>query len=116
MAWDDDQATGTNIDADEWDAMVTYIKGISAVTKNVVTKSGAYTAANNDIVLVSGTVTITLPVPSADDVIDIKNTGTNTITIAAAGGDTIDGDATIYLYSQYEAVCLASDGTNWFMI
>jgi len=110
IAWDDTQSTGDNITATEWNTMVSETKRV------VTTKTAAYTAVNRDIILMNGAYTVTLPSPSADDLVDVKNIGTGTVQIDAAAGDTIDGDATIYLYSQYESVSLVSDGTNWFMI
>ena len=109
MSWDEVQSTGMNITAAEWNTMVTFIK------RTVTTKSGAYTAVNRDIILVDGTVTITLPSPSANDVIDIKNIGSGTVTIDGDGNN-IDGDASVYIYNQYESISLVSDGSNWWMI
>lgn len=40
----------------------------------------------------------------------------NTVTIAAAGSDTIDGLASIELSSQYEKVKIAGDGEVWHIV
>lgn len=109
MAYDDTQTTSDDITATEWNSMLSEIRGV------VTTKTGNYTAVNRDIILCNGTFTITMPSPSANDIVDIKNIGTGTVTIGG-GGNTVDGDATIYLYSQYESVSLVSDGTNWFIL
>ena len=39
-----------------------------------------------------------------------------TLTIAAAGAETIDGGATAGLVSQYEAITIVSDNANWIVI
>lgn len=88
---------------------------VSETKRVVTTKTGTYTAVSRDIILANGTFTVTLPSPAADDLIDIKNIGTGTVTIGG-GGNTIDGDATIYLYSQYESVSLISDGSDWWIL
>ena len=111
IAWDDSQNTGDNITAAEWNVME------AKLNRTVTTKTASYNpAVTGDIVLMNGTYTVTLNgSPSANDIVNIKNIGTGTVTIAG-NGNTIDGDANIYLYSQYESVCLVSDGSNWFMI
>ena len=40
--------------------------------------------------------------------------GSNTLTIATEGSETIDGSSTVTITSNYGAVRLYSDGTNWF--
>jgi len=68
-----------------------------------------------------GALTITLA--SADvyegKAISIKdstgNAGTNAITVATEGTETIDGNASITLDANNESVNLRSDGTNWFI-
>lgn len=42
--------------------------------------------------------------------------GTNNITVATQGAETIDGGANIIISTNYGAVVLYSDGTNWFSI
>jgi hypothetical protein len=39
---------------------------------------------------------------------------TNTLTVATEGSETIDGSATATITSNYGAVRLYSDGSNWF--
>lgn len=64
----------------------------------------------------SGGFTVTLPAPSLNQILHVKNTGTNVLTIATPGSETIDGSATISLTTQYESVMLHFDGTNWHII
>jgi hypothetical protein len=42
------------------------------------------------------------------------NAGTNNITVATAGAETIDGAATATIATNYGSVKVYSDGTNWF--
>lgn len=66
--------------------------------------------------------TITLLTADADNgrVITVKDesgaAGTNNITIATEGSETIDGAATSVISTNYGSVTVYSDGTNWFVI
>jgi hypothetical protein len=87
-------------------------------TASVVTQPTANYAmyADDEIVLASGTSTITLPTtPVAGRRYTVKNSGTGTITITSASG-TIDGAATAVITSQYNSLDFVSDGTNWFTV
>lgn len=78
-----------------------------------------YTAARNDLVLVSGTGTIQLTaaaVVGIGGVIGIKNTGTGTITVKATGSETIEGASTRTMTEQNEAIVLITNGANWFIV
>ena len=44
------------------------------------------------------------------------NAATNTITIDTEGSETIDGSATYVMNTDYQAIELYSDGSNWFVI
>lgn len=81
---------------------------------SVVSKTGAYTAVSGEVILASGTFTVTIPI-TANSQITVKNIGTGTITIAPASG-TIDGAATFPLDSQYASVSIVSDGTNAYVV
>jgi hypothetical protein len=82
-----------------------------------VTKTGAYTATNDDYVIdcTSGTFTVTLPASSGRTgrILIIKNSGAGTITVDGNGAETIDGAATVTLAVQYGTIQIMSDGTNW---
>lgn len=63
-----------------------------------------------------GPITVVLPtaVENRARLIEVRkiDSSTNTVTVDGAGLETINGAATIILYSQYDAVSLRSDGTN----
>lgn len=94
---------------------------IASGVYNVVSDSGAVAAAANTTYLIdtsSSTASITLPAPSANTYIRIKdslgNCNTNNITINPNAAETIDGAASTVLQSDFEAKTFVSDGTNWF--
>src|SRR5674476_229113 len=67
------------------------------------------------VALVTGTTTVTLPFARdriAGQPVVVKNVDTNTVTIAAQSGDTIDGATTAALTSQYQTKTMVSDGNN----
>lgn len=90
----------------------------------LASKTAAYTiTTSDDIVLCnasSGAFTVTLPTASGNTglqfVVKRLNSGSNAVTVATAGGQTIDGASTVSLSSQYEFITLVSDGSNWFLI
>ncbi len=85
-----------------------------------VTKTGAYTATNDDYVIdcTSGTFTVTLPASSGRTgrILIIKNSGAGTITVDGNAAETIDGAATYAISVQYGTIQIMSDGTNWKII
>ena len=90
----------------------------AATTLAVATKTTTYTATGNDGLLIGDTsgggFTITLPSAASNPgkVLRFKNIGTNTLTLARAGSDTIDGATSRTLTVQYEAIELVSDGAS----
>ena len=85
-----------------------------------VTKTGAYTATNDDYVIdcTSGSFTITLYAASgnAGRILIVKNSGAGSITLDGNASETIDGSTTFSLLVQYDAVQIMCDGTNWKII
>ena len=86
----------------------------------VVTVTSNYIANYGDIVLVDasgGAVTVTLPSPKANAIINVKkiDSSSNVITIDGNGAN-IDGQASIQITTQYESYTLVSDGSNWWII
>jgi hypothetical protein len=78
---------------------------------------GTYTAVANDMVLATGTFTVTLPtaVGNANVVIDIKNVSTGVVTVEGDGAETIDGAANYALVVQYQSITVISDGAAWWI-
>ena len=81
----------------------------------------------DDVVLVTGTTTITLYdaagvtdnqgiEANAGSRVTIKNIGTGSVTIDGSGTQTIDGTLTKIITEQYVALELFSDGSNWYII
>jgi len=68
----------------------------------------------------SASITVTLPSASAfaNKIYEIKkiDSSVNVVTVAGAGGNTVDGAATFLISSQYEAITVQSDGANWFIL
>lgn len=93
---------------------------IGACTPTVVSKVALYTAALCEMVEANGTFTVTLPAASSavngsTNIVDVKNTGTGTITVTRAGADTIDGATSYSLAVQYQTVTLVANaaGNGW---
>jgi hypothetical protein len=91
-----------------------------------VAKSAAYTVTDSDgasIVYVTTSSTdrtITLPTASANAgrAITIKkvDSGTGKVTVDGEGAETIDGEASLDLLTQYDWVQVQCNGTAWFII
>ena len=89
-----------------------------------VSKDSNYTASASDFIIgvdtSSSAVTITLPssAVSAGKIYIINdeggNAGTNNITVATEGSETIDGSASATISSNNGTLRLYSDGSNWF--
>ncbi|RKZ25658.1 hypothetical protein DRQ26_05560, partial [bacterium] len=82
----------------------------------VVTITSGYTVTGNEgIILANGTFVISLPtaVGIEGKKVFIKNIGTGTITVQAVSGQTIDGNNTKDLSTQYSLISIVSDGSNW---
>lgn len=86
---------------------------------SVKTVSTTYSVLVTDYLVLAGTTSYTVTLPSAVGLkgkqFVVKNTGSaTTITLASAGG-TIDGSATVSAAAGV-AYTVESDGTNWFLI
>lgn len=84
--------------------------------------SGTASLTANETYIVNtsgGTATLTLPAPSADVFVRVKDSGsaeTNNITINPNGAETIDGASSLVIDSNYGSAVLVSDGTNWYIL
>lgn len=86
------------------------------LNRAVSTKTGDYNpAVNRDIILMNGTYTVTLAgSPVLNDVVDVKNIGTGTVTVDG-NGNNIDNNSSISLYTM-ESGSFVFDGSNWWII
>lgn len=95
----------------------------AARNKTITITAATYTAANIPTILADATsnaITVSLPTAASavDRVYNIlkKDAGGNTVTVDGDGSETINGDTTQVLASQYDSITIQSDGTEWFII
>jgi len=76
------------------------------------------TADINLVTTGSGNITVTLPAPVSGKIVRIKkiDSGAGGVIVSRNSTDTIDGAVTKILYHRYEAMTVASDGTDWFIV
>lgn len=124
MWWAD---TTTNLLKQRDAADSTFITRASLAESFLLAKTTAYTtvaADRGNTILADATsagftVTLLAAATAGDGhEIAIKKTdsSTNVVTVDANGSETIDGDLTKLLQSQYDILILRSDGTNWHVI
>lgn len=94
--------------------------GISGITRSITSISSPATAgavaATDYVYLVSGTTTLTLPTAAGNrNLYTVKNSGSNTVTIATTSSQTIDGSSSITLPVANTSVDLLSNGSNWYV-
>jgi len=87
----------------------------SYITRKTVSVTSNYTASDRDIVIADGAITITLPTPSSEAFVDVKNVSTSDVTVDG-NGNNIDGSASYTISTQYENISLVSDGTEWWTL
>jgi hypothetical protein len=104
-----------------------HVNGSFAVKNVTVTASYDMTTGTNDdvrAIIVNNAAAATISLPSAVGIAGreyhIKKVsatgGGRTVTIDGNGTETIDGDLTFTLVSQYEAITIVSDGANWWIV
>ncbi len=77
---------------------------------------------DQEVVLCNNSSNITVTLPTASGIsgktYTLKKIGNNTatVTIDAAGSETIDGATTLLLYLRYDSIAIASDGSNWLIV
>lgn len=94
--------------------------GLSAI----VTKNTDYSLASLDHTVLAtasvGAITLTLPHPAALEgktyTCKKIDSSFNTVTIVAAGPQTIDGAASMSLNAQWQYITVQTDGVSWFVI
>jgi len=94
---------------------------ISQGYEQSVTATSNVTAVDRQIVLgdaSGGALTVTLPAVSDAQLVTVKkiDSSSNAVTIATPGSETIDGQGSIDLVTQFSARELTSDGSNYFII
>jgi hypothetical protein len=87
----------------------------------VTTAGSSYTdpaTLGEKVVMVTGAaVTVTLPTAAGNKArLTYKLTVAGTMTLNAASGQTIDGDASAATTVRYTAITIVSDGSNWQII
>lgn len=88
----------------------------------VVTKTAIYTATASDHVILcdasGGAFTVTLPAGITGTEYHVKkiDSSANAVTIDGFGSETIDGDLTVDISTQYESLMFKSDGSNWHVL
>jgi hypothetical protein len=88
------------------------------------TKTSSYTITGTDVVVfanaASGAVTITLPTASANAgyrfYVKRTDSSGNSCSVVRSGSDTIDGQTSVALDTQYMSLTLVSDGSGWYII
>ena len=105
-------------------AAVTTTKAIYTSAVEIVTAASDLLDNSNHIILAdasSNNVTLNLPAAAGNTGLTyiIKrtdNSGSFTVIIDANGSETIDGNATSNLTSQYQVTTVVCDGSNWLKI
>jgi hypothetical protein len=96
--------------------------GGAGLPSNVLTKTANYTASAGDLVQADATgggFTVTLPTaPATGALVTVKKTdsGTNVVTVAPAGGGTIDGDANATITTKNFGAVFEHVGSNVWKI
>ena len=92
-------------------------------TKNLVTKTGAYTLTASDDIVLGNTNAFTLTLPASSGitgkVYTIKKINTEydeALTIDGNSSETIDGALTYVIYTVDSGITIISDGSNWQII
>lgn len=89
----------------------------TSATVTTHTTDGTAVVGYNELNATSGNVAVTLPtaVTNTGKVFNFKRMdgSGNTVTINTTSSQTIDGELTKTLVSQYESLTLYSNGTNW---
>lgn len=83
---------------------------------DTVSVSVDHTIGDEKYVFASSDVTLTIPSAIRKRPIKIKNIGTGVITIVCQAGETVDGQPSVQLTSQYDKIEIKSDESNWFIV
>ena len=121
--------TVTGANAIQGEANLKFDGSTLTVTGGVVhaitaAKTSAYEATASDYVVAvntsGGAVTITLPDATAGTTYIVKDTSgsaaSNAVTVSRKTSYTIDGQTTVSITSNYGAITVVSNGSNWFIV
>jgi hypothetical protein len=120
---EDDLASDSDTAVPTQQSVKAYVdSSVAAGVYDVNSISTDTNAAANQTYLVDvtgGTVEVTLPSPTLNTFVRIKdsegNSTANNITVSPNAAETIDGNASYTLDSDFESKVFVSDGTNWFV-
>lgn len=88
------------------------------ITRAISTSTGL--TSTDDIALVSGTITVSLPTsataPNKTYIIKKTDTGTTTTVNVSGGVELIDGSATFSLPTQYQSILVGNNGSQWYVL
>jgi hypothetical protein len=89
--------------------------GSGAGNFNIISVSSNTDLTGYGIVLASGDIILTLPsaIINTGTNFQIKNIGSNEVTVRTTSSQTIDGDPSLIIRYQNSLVGFVSDGTNW---
>ncbi len=92
--------------------------GITRISSLITATTLAGNAASTDYVYIAAAgIAFTLPdAATVSNLYTLKNASPSSVLITAVGGDTLDGNASVLLSTQYSALDFISDGTNWNLI
>lgn len=115
-------SAGEGLSYDDTTGVMVLANEASRLGIRTVTGSSAVTDMDYTILCdaAGGPITVTLPeaAGSARRIIGIKKTdpSANGVTIAASGGDLIDGAGTLPITAQWQSYTVHCDGGGWFII
>lgn len=106
--------TSDSVGVASWTASTIISRSINSISSNTSAGSTAYT---DYVYLASGTTTLTLPTAVGNtNLYTVKNTGSNTVTIATTSAQTIDGSSSATLPVANTSLSLISDNANWRVV
>lgn len=120
----------SNVDpnSEDWERIASEVISLQSNSSvmsflDTITSDTTLQSTSNEVGLVdstAGDVTITLPPASDMDskTINLKriDNSVNSITIDADSSETIDGELTQVLNTQYSSITIISNGTGWYII
>lgn len=118
-----DESKDYEYDSSNWIEKTTTVT--TAPTYTVVTKTASFTASTSEAALYlldasSGAITVTMPTAASMGsrafMFKRIDSTVNAVIIDGNGAETIDGQTTIDLVSQYDAVTVASSGSALYLL